>query len=50
MQQTDTDKQRRPQRQPIPAFTPSPIRISTPPVKIIDSEPRISAGFCLTDR
>jgi len=40
----------RAQRLPIPAFTPSPINISTPPVRIIDSEPRLARGHCLEGR
>jgi hypothetical protein len=51
MQPGGSDKQQRTaQRQPIPAFTPTPIRVSTPPVKIIDSEPRLALGHCLADR
>jgi hypothetical protein len=51
MQPSGSDKQQRmAQRQPIPAFTPTSIRVSTPPVKIIDSEPRLAVGHCLADR
>jgi hypothetical protein len=31
-------------------LTPSPIRISTPPVRIIGSKPRYRGGFRLRDR
>ena len=47
---TEKQRPRRPAQQPVPAFAPSPIRISTPPVRIIDSEPRLSIGHCLADR
>jgi hypothetical protein len=51
MQPTDSDKrQHHNRRQPIPAFTPSPINVSTPPVRIVDSEPRLRAGHYLSDR
>ena len=51
MQLKATDKPQHPApRQPIPAFTPSGISVSTPPVKIIDSEPRLPVGHCLADR
>jgi hypothetical protein len=29
---------------------PSPVRVSTPPIRIIGSEPRYAGGFCLADR
>ena len=37
-------------RRPSSLSQPSPINVSTPPIRIIGSEPRTTGGFWLADR